>query len=60
MSFKVKDLMTNVALMPDGGTCTGQTWTGACGGSLFDWAKKATHELSLLKAQLRQLEAMRA
>jgi len=54
MSFKVKDLMTNVALMPDGGTCTGQTWTGACANSLFDWAQRAAGELALLKAQLRQ------
>jgi hypothetical protein len=59
MSFKVKDLMINVALMPQAETCTGQTWTGACGGSLFDWAQKAANELSLLKAQLR-LAAMRA
>lgn len=54
MTFKVKDLMINVGPLQDAGTCTNQTWTGACADSLFDRAQRARHELSLLKAQLRQ------
>lgn len=55
MTFKVKDLMINVGpLQDDPGTCTNQTWTGACVDSLFDRAQRAAHELSLLRAQLRR------
>ena len=59
MMFKVKDLMTNVApgQADDGGVCPFQSWTGVCGGSLFDNAQRARHELSLLKAQLRRSAA---
>lgn len=55
MMFKVKDLMTNVGPgQVDGGACPYQSWTGACVDSLFDRAQRATHGLSLLKAQLRR------
>jgi hypothetical protein len=58
MSFKVKDLMINVGpLESDASTCT--NWTRTTGGlgcvdSLFDNAQRASHQLSLLKAQLRR------
>ncbi|HVG09390.1 MAG TPA: hypothetical protein VNM67_16920 [Thermoanaerobaculia bacterium] len=60
MSFKVKDLMINVGPLQDEAdmsTCT--HWTRTTGGvgcvdSVFDHAQRARHELSLLKAQLRQ------
>ena len=54
MTFKVKDLMLNVGPLQNEGTCTNQTWTGACVETMFDRARRATHELSLLKAQLRR------
>ena len=58
MSFKVKDLMINVGPLLDSepSTCTFVTrTTGAgCIDSIFDHGQRAKHELSLLKAQLRQ------
>lgn len=58
MSFKVKDLMINVGPMQNGddSTCTWPSRTGGagCADSLFDHARRAKHELSLLKAQLRR------
>jgi hypothetical protein len=59
MSFKVKDLMINVGPLQeeDASTCT--NWTRTTGGagcvdSFFDNAQRASHQLSLLKAQLRR------
>lgn len=58
MSFKVKDLMISVGPLQDAepSTCTYVTrTTGAgCIDSIFDHARRAKHELSLLKVQLRQ------
>ncbi|HWN42549.1 MAG TPA: hypothetical protein VNW71_10020 [Thermoanaerobaculia bacterium] len=58
MSFKVKDLMINVGpLQNDASTCPllSRTTGGlGCVDSLFDRAQRASHELSLLKAQLRR------
>ena len=57
MSFKVKDLMISVGpLQNEQYTCTLVTRPtgGGCVISLFDHAQRASHELSLLKAQLRQ------
>jgi hypothetical protein len=57
MSFKVKDLMISVGpLQNDDYTCTvvSRPTGGSCANSLFDRAQRARHELSLLKAQLRQ------
>ncbi|MFL6292564.1 MAG: hypothetical protein ACJ759_16855 [Thermoanaerobaculia bacterium] len=62
MSFKVKDLMVSVGPLQseEASTCT--YWTRTTGGagcvdSLFDHGTRAKHELSLLKAQLRQAAA---
>lgn len=58
MSFKVKDLMFSVGPMEmdDASTCTLVTRTtgGACVDSYFFQGKRAKHDLSQLKAQLRQ------
>lgn len=58
MTFKVKDLMVGVGPWNDGtSTCPTATRTtggGGCIDSFFDGAARAKHELSLLKAQLRQ------
>jgi hypothetical protein len=56
MSFKVMDLMSSVGPLQNY-TCTLVTRpTGSgCADSLFDRAQRASHELSLLKAQLRRL-----
>lgn len=58
MSFKVKDLMINVGPLQDEPyTCTLVTRTtggAGCVDSIFDHGQRARHELSLLKAQLRQ------
>jgi hypothetical protein len=57
MSFKVKDLMIRVGPLQDQfETCTlvSRPTGGGCADSLFDRAQRASHELSLLKAQLRQ------
>ncbi|MEA2564335.1 MAG: hypothetical protein QOH06_5839 [Acidobacteriota bacterium] len=59
MSFKVKDLMINVGPLQNEDLSTCTHWTRTTGGagcidSLFDNAQRARHELSLLKAQLRQ------
>lgn len=58
MSFKVKDLMVNVApSFNEASTCTLITRPtgGACIDSVFDHGQRAKHELSLLKAQLRRV-----
>lgn len=61
MSFKVKDLMANVGPLgsEEASTCTFVTrTTGAgCVDSLYDHSRRAKHELSLLKAQLRRAAA---
>jgi len=57
MSFKVTDLMFRVGpLQNDNYTCTLVTRpTGSgCIDSFYDNAQRVSHELSLLKAQLRQ------
>ena len=56
MSFKVTDLMISVGPVQNY-TCTLVTRPtgGACIDSILDHAQRASHELSLLKAQLRQL-----
>lgn len=59
MTFKVYDLMINVGA-PRGAeefTCTTVTWTGNCVDSLLVQGQRAEHELSVLKAQLRQAAA---
>lgn len=56
MSFKVKDLMISVGPLQNY-TCTTVTRpTGGvgCVDSLCDHSQRASHELSLLKAQLRR------
>ena len=58
MSFKVKDLMISIGLQDEANsTCTVWTRTtggGGCIDSVFDHGQRARHELSLLRAQLRQ------
>ena len=58
MSFKVKDLMISVGPLHDDevSTCTLVTRTTGvgCVDSVFDHGQRAKHELSLLRAQLRQ------
>jgi hypothetical protein len=55
MSFKVKDLMISVGPLQNY-TCTvvSRPTGGGCANSLFDHAQRASHELSLLQAQLRR------
>lgn len=59
MSFKVKDLMVSVGPLQSDelSTCTLVTRTtggAGCVDSIYDRAQRAHHQLSLLRAQLRQ------